>query len=97
MIVHRFHMSLQENHFSFYNYFLALKHLKTLMSGELVRENNFILIFYGNIFHSSLKRSSVFYVMTKIEKFTNDSMVKEVMHSRIDVDNSLHFLSIVSK
>lgn len=72
------------------------------MSGELVRENNFIQIFYGDIFHSSLKISPIFYAMkiekfTKIEKFAKDSMVKEVIHSRTDADSSLHFLSIVSK
>ena len=69
MIVHKFRMSLQEKHFSFYHYFLALNHLKTLVSGEVVRENNFIQIFYGDIFHSSLKGSTIFYVITKIEKF----------------------------
>ena len=70
MIVHKFHMSLQEKHFSFYHYFLALNHLKTLVSGEVVRGNNFIQIFYEDIFHSSLKGSTIFYVITKIEKFT---------------------------
>ena len=70
MIVHKFHMSLQEKYFSFYHYFLALNHLKTLVSGEVVRGNNFIQIFYEDIFHSSLKGSTIFYGITKIQTFT---------------------------